>query len=850
MYEVIDNVFLVTGGASGIGAGIVRAVLDRGAKHVVILDVDVVQGKALEKELNDKHGKNKAKFIECDITTQLQNAFDIAYKEYGYIDVVINNAGIMNDGPRVYEKEIAVNVTALITSTLKAFEWMRRDKRGKGGTIINISSIVGLIQTPLLPIYSATKSAVLQFSNCFGMEQNFKVFGVRVVTVCFGCTDTSLLDPQKLGGFIKDIDENITIGINKLPLQSVQSAIEGLLTAYSHGNSGSTWLVTSNRPAEEITENVKNAYKTLSQGVFLLPRHRLVIMLDIKNKVIIITGGANGIGAATVEIFLENGAKQVAVLDIGANSLFKLEEKLSQKFDKSKVKFIKCDVTKDNELYEAFDSVQKENDQIDVVINNAAIGQETMDSYKKLIEVNYTALVTSTLKALKVMRKDTGGKGGTIINISSVAALDQPSPSYFIYCGSKSAVLQFSNCIGKQEYYSITGVRVLTICFGATNSDMIPNMRSFDPIVDEKKDSISNNFPSQTVRSAAEGMAQVYQHGTSGDTWLVNNNKPAINITEKVKKAHHILSEDLFSLSVIITKSTAIKLNMEENFIFEGKVVVVTGGATGIGAGLIRSILSHNARHVTFLDLAERESEALERELKNKFGTLKVMFIKCDVSDEKQMNEAYNKVLDKFHRLDIVINNAAILSAEENLYKRMVDVNFYAVISSTLRALTTMAVDRGGSGGVILNVSSMLALTPSENFAVYSATKAAVLQFTNSIAINKSYSKSEVRVLSVCLGPTDTAILHKHNSELFDKGCTQCFTSRVPERQRVESAVKGIIDVIKKADNGSTWIIAGNKPPVDITVSVREGLQNRCNDTGISMSCAYGKSVLEFHLKA
>lgn len=81
-------------------------------QHVVILDVDVVQGKALEKELNDKHGKNKAKFIECDITTQLQNAFDIAYKEYGYIDVVINNAGIMNDGPRVYEKEIAVNVVS------------------------------------------------------------------------------------------------------------------------------------------------------------------------------------------------------------------------------------------------------------------------------------------------------------------------------------------------------------------------------------------------------------------------------------------------------------------------------------------------------------------------------------------------------------------------------------------------------------------------------------------------------------------------------------------------------------------------------------------------------------------
>ncbi|KPJ01718.1 15-hydroxyprostaglandin dehydrogenase [NAD+] [Papilio xuthus] len=234
-------------------------------------------------------------------------------------------------------------------------------------------------------------------------------------------------------------------------------------------------------------------------------------MFDIKNKVVIITGGANGIGAATVEILLEKEAK-VTVLDIDANSLLKLEEKLNNKFVKASVKYIKCDITKDNELYEAFNSVQKENGQIDIVINNAAIGQETMDTYKKLIEVNYTALVTSTLKALKVMRKDTGGRGGTI----------------------------------KQEYYSITGVRVLTICFGATDSNMMPNMKSFDPIIDENMESVSKSYPTQTIWSAAEGVVHVYQNGTSGDTWLVNGNKPAINITEKVKKAYHILSEDIF----------------------------------------------------------------------------------------------------------------------------------------------------------------------------------------------------------------------------------------------------------------------------------------------------------------
>ncbi|XP_068629712.1 15-hydroxyprostaglandin dehydrogenase [NAD(+)]-like [Battus philenor] len=267
---------------------------------------------------------------------------------------------------------------------------------------------------------------------------------------------------------------------------------------------------------------------------------------------------------------------------------------------------------------------------------------------------------------------------------------------------------------------------------------------------------------------------------------------------------------------------------------FEESVVIVTGGATGIGAGLVRDILSQNARHVTFLDVAEREGEVLETELMNKFGTLKVMFIKCDVADEKQIGAAFKKVVNKFHRLDIVINSAAILSTDETLFKRMVEVNFIAVICSTLNALDIMAADKGGAGGTIINISSLLALKPSPHLPVYSATKSAVLQFTNSIATNKCYSKSQVRILTVCLGPTDTAILHKHNSNSFDKSCDDCLTSRVSDRQRVESAVKGIIDVIKKAGNSTTWIIASNNPPFDITERIREGLYISCYENEVS----------------
>ncbi|KAM3963437.1 L-fucose dehydrogenase-like [Aphomia sociella] len=113
MYEVVDKVVLVTGGAAGIGAGIVRAFLDEGAKHVAALDVDVNSGKALETELSAKHGTKKIKFYKCDVTTEdLILTYDSIINEFEYIDVVVNCAGIMNDNQNTYQKEIAVNVVS------------------------------------------------------------------------------------------------------------------------------------------------------------------------------------------------------------------------------------------------------------------------------------------------------------------------------------------------------------------------------------------------------------------------------------------------------------------------------------------------------------------------------------------------------------------------------------------------------------------------------------------------------------------------------------------------------------------------------------------------------------------
>ncbi|XP_026494804.2 15-hydroxyprostaglandin dehydrogenase [NAD(+)]-like [Vanessa tameamea] len=252
----------------------------------------------------------------------------------------------------------------------------------------------------------------------------------------------------------------------------------------------------------------------------------------------------------------------------------------------------------------------------------------------------------------------------------------------------------------------------------------------------------------------------------------------------------------------------------------DGKVILVTGGAAGIGAGLVRSLLTLNARHVAFLDVLEREGGALEGELLNKFGALRAKFIKCDISDEEQLSAAYSQVLDKYRRLDAVINNAAVICDKEGFYKKTVDVNFTATVTSTLKAMEAMRADRGGGGGVVINTSSLLALKQTSHSPVYTATKTAVLQFSNYIATQESYDKTKVRVITVCLGPTDTVLLYRHNSK-----DPQNIAQQAPERQRVTSAVTGIMDVISRAGSGSTWIIAGDKLPVDVTRNVREGFQ-------------------------
>ncbi|KAM3963420.1 LOW QUALITY PROTEIN: 15-hydroxyprostaglandin dehydrogenase [NAD(+)]-like [Aphomia sociella] len=272
-FEWRDKVVIITGAATGIGAVIVRILVEKeNVKYVTILDINDA-GISLQNELNAKSGKIVVKYIKCDVTdeTQLFDAYKYVMETHGYLDVVINNAGIMNDALNMYKKAIDLNVvscvlyTALCTSTIKALELMRKDEGGSG-TIINVASIAALVQHPMMPIYFGTKSAVLQFTSCLGMDYYYSRTNVRVMTVCFGSTNTPLLTATKLGSFDKLMNNSLVDIITKdFTMQSAESAARGLVDAYKKGESGSTWLVMEDKPVKDITENVKKAYDILSE---------------------------------------------------------------------------------------------------------------------------------------------------------------------------------------------------------------------------------------------------------------------------------------------------------------------------------------------------------------------------------------------------------------------------------------------------------------------------------------------------------------------------------------------------------------------------------------------------------
>lgn len=203
----------------------------------------------------------------------------------------------------------------------------------------------------------------------------------------------------------------------------------------------------------------------------------------------------------------------------------------------------------------------------------------------------------------------------------------------------------------------------------------------------------------------------------------------------------------------------------------EGKVAIVTGGASGIGRAVCERLAEVGAR-IVVADLNEEGAEQTAAKLKVKFHTQAIP-AKTDVACKTSVDAMVEKALDAFDKIDILVNNAGVLiprllvdpadkeELTEEIWDKVVSINqkgYFLCAQAVARIMI-----QSGSGGVIVNVTSESGLEGSEGQSVYAATKAAIYSLTRSWA--KELGRYNIRVVGIAPGIIEATALRSPEYE-------------------------------------------------------------------------------------
>lgn len=205
MGRVDGKACVVTGAGSGIGKAIAERLAEEGGK-VLCVDVNGATVSATAKSIQQAGG------IACAVTVDVSDRHQVdafvtrCVELYGRIDVLVNNAGVNIPGvfhevsDAVIDKTLNVNVKGPTYASRAAIPHMLRQG---GGSIVNISSVNGLVSEPFLAVYSASKGAVVMLTR--GIALDYAKRGIRCNAICPGWVDTPInyAHAEMLGGLEK-----------------------------------------------------------------------------------------------------------------------------------------------------------------------------------------------------------------------------------------------------------------------------------------------------------------------------------------------------------------------------------------------------------------------------------------------------------------------------------------------------------------------------------------------------------------------------------------------------------------------------------------------------------------------
>jgi NAD(P)-dependent dehydrogenase (short-subunit alcohol dehydrogenase family) len=192
----------------------------------------------------------------------------------------------------------------------------------------------------------------------------------------------------------------------------------------------------------------------------------------------------------------------------------------------------------------------------------------------------------------------------------------------------------------------------------------------------------------------------------------------------------------------------------------ENKSAVITGGTSGIGKAVAKNLMNHSV-NVVIVGQDNQKGERAAEDLKSKNGNAE--FIRCDISDENEVENLFEKVENNYESLDFLFNNAGtegvmapVTDFPAEACDKLAQVNIKGTLLCIKHALPLMLEN----GGTIVNNASFVGTTvPFPNGMMYGATKAAVLSITSTL--NAGYGDKGIRAFAVCPWMTETPMIDR-----------------------------------------------------------------------------------------
>lgn len=223
------------------------------------------------------------------------------------------------------------------------------------------------------------------------------------------------------------------------------------------------------------------------------------------------------------------------------------------------------------------------------------------------------------------------------------------------------------------------------------------------------------------------------------------------------------------------------------------KVAIVTGGSRGIGSEIVRMLAREDYQVILNYNKSEKEAKKIQQELLEEGKQIEIF--KADVSKRKEIEELVKFTVDKYYKVDILINNAGI--AQEKLFTEITDTDWNNMIETNLNSVfyCTQEVLKNmvkRQKGCIINISSIWGVTGGSCEVAYSTTKAAINGLTKALA--KEFGPSHIRINSIAPGIINTEMNKNLTKQDMEDIKTEIPLERIGKPEDIAKCVKWLIE--------------------------------------------------------